>query len=515
MLLATNILIALIISGISVYSLNSFGTQTINDFKTEYKEATNTRLQHIVENALAILESYQNKASAGELSELDAQKQAYAIVESMRYSEGRGYLWINNTELPYPKMIMHPVAKQLNNTILKNEKYNCAMGKSQNLFQAAVELSNSSKSGDAIVDYLWPDPNDKSKTLPKASYVKQFKPWNLVIGTGVYIDELEVIANKKRDEVSATIWSTIWMVVGISLILIVLFIAAGLVFVKDIRKRIRSITASLSMSADQVSAAADHVSSSSQTMASSTSEQAASSEEISSTVEEMTAMTKQNAENAREAQSLSEESNNLTKDGKHAMDKMSQAITEIKGSSDETAKIIKNINEIAFQTNLLALNAAVEAARAGDAGKGFAVVAEEVRNLAQRSAEAANTTAELIEQSQRNTDNGVEVTQSVHDILTKVDTAAAKVNHLIREVSVASEEQANGLTQVNTAITSMEEVVQGNAATAEESASASEELSAQANVLNKAVEDLSILFEGVHAREVSYGEPLMIEHSRV
>ncbi|MBD3344585.1 MAG: chemotaxis protein, partial [Chitinivibrionales bacterium] len=171
-------------------------------------------------------------------------------------------------------------------------------------------------------------------------------------------------------------------------------------------------------------------------------------------------------------------------------------INKIKTSSDETAKIIKTIDEIAMQTNLLALNAAVEAARAGEAGRGFAVVAEEVRNLAQRSAEAAKNTADLIEGSQKNADNGVAASEDVGRSLEQIGGRVQKVAQLISEVSAASEEQSQGIDQVNTAVAQMDQVTQTNAANSEESASASEELSGQAQNLNVMVAELIAIVGG-------------------
>jgi len=225
-------------------------------------------------------------------------------------------------------------------------------------------------------------------------------------------------------------------------------------------------------------------------MAEGASEQASSLEEISSSLEEMTSMTKQNADNAKMANERALEARKAADKGTDAMNRMTDAITRIKTSADETAKIIKTIDEIAFQTNLLALNAAVEAARAGEAGAGFAVVSDEVRNLAMRAAEAAKNTSVLIEGSQTNANNGVEVTQEVAEILRDITDAANKVNQLINEVSSASDEQSQGISQVNVAISQMDQVTQTNAANAEESASASEELSSQAAELNQAVEIL-------------------------
>jgi methyl-accepting chemotaxis protein len=175
---------------------------------------------------------------------------------------------------------------------------------------------------------------------------------------------------------------------------------------------------------------------------------------------------------------------------------MAKAIQEIKKSSDETAKIIKVIDEIAFQTNLLALNAAVEAARAGEAGKGFAVVAEEVRNLAQRSAEAAKNTSALIEGSQKNADNGVRATEEFTGILNEITTSIKKVSSLVSEVSAASDEQTQGVGQINAAVTQMNQVTQQTAANAEESSSASQELAAQAQQLQSIVMELNKMVTG-------------------
>ncbi len=243
---------------------------------------------------------------------------------------------------------------------------------------------------------------------------------------------------------------------------------------------------------EQVASAGQQISAGSQSLAQGANEQASSLEEISSSLEEMSSMTKQNAENANQAKTLAGEANANAAQGKQAMARMSDAINKIKDSSDQTAKIVKTIDEIAMQTNLLALNAAVEAARAGEAGRGFAVVAEEVRNLAQRSAEAAKNTANMIEESVKNAEEGVAIASDVAKSFEAIAGSNSKVDDLIAEIAAASQEQSQGIDQVNTAVAQMDKVTQQNAANSEESASAAEELSSQAEELQKMVAQFTL-----------------------
>jgi len=243
----------------------------------------------------------------------------------------------------------------------------------------------------------------------------------------------------------------------------------------------------VAVGAEQVSSASNQISTGSQTMAQGASEQASSLEEVSSNLQEMASMTRQNADNSKEAKSISDTARQGVNQGVESMNRLSQAIDKIKASSDETSKIVKTIDEIAFQTNLLALNAAVEAARAGDVGKGFAVVAEEVRNLAMRSAEAAKDTARLIEESVQNADNGVDINQEVMKNLTEINSQVNKVGEMMAEVAAASAQQNEGIDQINMAVDQMNQVTQQNAANSEESASAAEELSSQAEEMHTLV----------------------------
>jgi methyl-accepting chemotaxis protein len=272
--------------------------------------------------------------------------------------------------------------------------------------------------------------------------------------------------------------------------------ALGWMIVRSTNGALRQIATTLREASDQVSSAATQVSSSSQSLAQGASEQAASLEETSASLEEISSMTRRNAEGAENARGISSETSAATEVGTRQMTEMVEAMNAIKGSSDNIAKIIKTIDEIAFQTNILALNAAVEAARAGEAGAGFAVVAEEVRALAQRSAQAAKETAAKIDDSIAKSGHGVEISSRVSEGLTQIEAKVRQVNGLVVEIATASKEQSQGLGQVGTAVSQMDKVTQSNAANAEETAAAAEELNAQAAMLLDTVNDLMRLVGG-------------------
>jgi len=301
----------------------------------------------------------------------------------------------------------------------------------------------------------------------------------------------------------------------------------GVWIARSIVTSLKKVIDALCEGAEQTSAAAGQVSAASQSLAQGSSEQAASIEETTSSIEEMTSMIRQNAAGANQARDFAGSSRSSADKGAEAMGRMSGAITDIQKSSEDTSKIVKTIDEIAFQTNLLALNAAVEAARAGEAGKSFAVVAEEVRNLAQRSAEAARTTASLIEQSVTSANNGVQISSEVAEVFSEIADGSRKVDDLVAEISAACNEQAQGIEQINVAVGQMDTVTQQNAANAEESASAAEELSSQADGLNRMVGELrsltggreadadarSVTLAGAGAHHGGHGSEFVLDHS--
>lgn len=230
-------------------------------------------------------------------------------------------------------------------------------------------------------------------------------------------------------------------------------------------------------SAEQVSGASSRITEISNAVTQGSSSQAASIEEVLSSLQEMASTSKQNALNAKEARDLTEKARHSADDVEQGMRRLSEAVNKIKESSDATARIVKTIDEIAFQTNLLALNAAVEAARAGEAGKGFAVVAEEVRNLAMRSAEAASDTANLIQESVSNAESGVAINEDVLKSLQEIIAQVNRVNEVMAsEISIASEQQSQGIEQINSAVEHINGVTQETAVRSEEMTGAAKAL---------------------------------------
>ena len=296
--------------------------------------------------------------------------------------------------------------------------------------------------------------------------------------------------------VTAIVSSSKLIIVIALLIGAVVACTAAVVITRSITKPINRIIAGLNEGADQVNDASGQVSSASQSLAEGASEQASSLEETSSALEQMAAMTRTNAANADKANEMMIKTRAIVTDGNSAMNEASAAMSQISEASEQISKIIKVIEEIAFQTNLLALNAAVEAARAGEHGKGFAVVADEVRNLAQRAASAAKETGDLIDQTVQRVAHGVELNKTTSESFAKIGESANAVAELVAQIARASNEQAQGVDQVNTAVAQMDKITQQNASSAEESASASEELAAQAQAVKGMVGELIVLVGG-------------------
>ncbi|QIR29030.1 methyl-accepting chemotaxis protein [Kluyvera genomosp. 3] len=239
--------------------------------------------------------------------------------------------------------------------------------------------------------------------------------------------------------------------------------------------------------ADAIYSGASEIAMGNNDLSSRTEQQAASLEETAASMEELTATVKQNAENARQASHLALSASETAQKGGKVVDNVVQTMRDITASSQKIADIISVIDGIAFQTNILALNAAVEAARAGEQGRGFAVVAGEVRNLAQRSAQAAREIKSLIEDSVNRVDLGSTLVESAGETMDEIVNAVTRVTDIMGEIASASDEQSRGIDQVGLAVAEMDRVTQQNASLVEESAAAAAALEEQASRLTQAV----------------------------
>ncbi len=311
----------------------------------------------------------------------------------------------------------------------------------------------------------------------------------VVLGSlNAYVPLAGPYAQARSEALKTSAW------IGLALLFMVAFIA--IYVARSVVKPVQGVIDRLSAASGHLAASAGHVSEASNSLASGASQQAAALEQTGASLEEMSANAQRSSTHAREGKELAGHARQSVDASAQDMGEMNRAMSEIRTSSDDIAKIIKTIDEIAFQTNILALNAAVEAARAGEAGMGFAVVADEVRNLAQRSAQAARETAARIEDSIARSGRGVQISARVAEGLEHIVTQVREMDSLMAKVTTAADEQSAGIQQLNQAVQETDKVTQANAATAEETASAAEELNSQADALREAVEDLSRLIGG-------------------
>lgn len=466
--------IVLMVVLISVLILFSSLFVALNNIKTSLITENEEKTKGIVEVAYNIIDLYYNQVQSGEVSLKEAQKEALKKIDTMRY-DGKNYIWITSYD---DEMLAHPKLEGKNIADVADKD-------GIKFFHDGVVLAK--EKGDGFIKYHWTKQGqDPSKVYPKVSYFKNYPNWHWVIASGCYLDEIDNFVFKVFLQV------LLFNIIVLAIILLVAFST----IIKDIVKSMKQITDNLEESSAEIKTAAAQLEQASEKLAEGTTEQASSIQETSSTLEETASMVQQNNANTTQAAHFAKQSKDSAAKSNKEMFKMMNAMEELQRSSGEIAKIIKVIDDIAFQTNLLSLNAAVEAARAGDVGKGFAVVAEEVRNLAQRSAQAAKDTTVIIEKNIELSKGGAELTKEVQGSIVEIDEQSKKVSELLDEIEVATGEQSQGVSQINKAVSQMETVMSSNAATAEESAAASKALFEQTISLNDIISNLKNLVDG-------------------
>ena len=432
--------------------------------------------RHSVEAAWGILNWYGQQASSGRMPAAEAQRAAKQIIRQMRFENGN-YVWINDLDA---RIVLHPAIPDYEGKDMSGFKDPNGVA----LFMEAVRVAQSK--GEGEIRYMWPRPG-RVDPSPKISYVKLFPPWGWVIGSGVYVDDVE-----------AELGSAEVFLLGGGAIGVVLALLLSYWMARSISGPIQEAATQLVRSTDHTSLAVDQLAGASQSTADTLSRQASSLEQTSATLEELTAATKRDSAGAQQIQELVNQVRVVVAEGDQHVTQMAGAIQEIVSSANEVRKIVDTIEEIAFQTNILALNAAVEAARAGEAGAGFSVVADEVRNLAQRASQAAKETAELIQHSLASTETGAAIGGKLAATFGGIVKNSAEATDGLSNITASFRSQVDRISQINAAVSQLSELTQQQAAGSEESASAAEELRAQAASVRKMSEDLADIVQGSH-----------------
>jgi len=486
-----------------------------------------TKTRHLVESAHGVMVAWQNKVEAGELELAAAQKAAAATIEGLRYEE-KDYFWINDME---PRMIMHPNAKKLEGESLVD----FVDPNGTKLFVEMVKVVRADGAG--FVRYVW-EKNDTKTLAPKISYVKGFEPWGWIIGSGIYVDDVDAafyaeatkfgvfivvvgglflvallwvsrsisvplnavvsVADRlalgdtdleleadRSDEIGMLLKSMTRMVDSAKgVAAIAREIATGRIDVNvqqrsdndELMKSLAEMTGKLSEVVTGVMTASHNVTLGSQSISTSSQVMSQGASEQAAAAEEASSSIEEMTANIRQNADNAMQTETIAVQASGDAQQSGQAVGETVIAMKEIADRIQIVEEIARQTNLLALNAAIEAARAGEQGKGFAVVAAEVRKLAERSQQAAGEINEL-------STNSVEVAEKAGGLLEALVPNIQKTAELVQEIAASSREQDAGAEQINSSIQQLDTVIQQNAAAAEEMASTAEELSSQSEQL--------------------------------
>lgn len=429
-----------------------------------------------VEAAASQVSWFAEQEARGALSRADAQQGALNALRHLRFDDGN-YVWVNDLE---PRMVMHPLKPELDGTALTTFKDPAGTA----LFVEMVQAVKASPTGDATVGYLWPKPGSEDP-VPKISYVKLVPQWGWVLGAGVYTDDV-------RQKVGVIVlWAT-----GVMLGALLLSIAYALWLSRRISQPLITAIDSLDAGSTEVAEASGAIANISETLAREATGAAAEVQQSGAAVGHVSERTRSNASDAKQMQALMEAAAARAEATGRALESIVKHMTKVRESNGKVMHVVKTIDELAFQTNLLALNAAVEAARAGQAGAGFAVVAQEVRALAQRSAEAAHSTADMIE----GTVNGIVAgTTLIADCSRSFESLREHVNGLtglVTSIAQASAEQASNLGEVGQGLSALDASTQRTASSADEIANQAMQLNMQASMLQAVVQTINVLVVG-------------------
>ncbi len=462
------------------------------------KDATR---QH-VEIAHGILEAAHRQEVSGALSREAAQALAKQTIKGLRY-DGAEYFWINDMR---PHVVMHPTKPELDGQDASSIKDPNGLA----VFQAFVATVR--KQGRGFVEYQWPRPGS-DKPVDKVSFVQGFEPWGWVIGSGIYVSDLQQAIRLQLAWMGA-------IVLGALLLAGYLFLsfyrvmegglnetrrhlramtagdlttspspwgrdeAARLMYdLRDMQQSLRQMVLNVRRSSTEIVHSSSEVASGALDLSARTEQAAANLEESAASMEQITATVKNSADRASEAAAVAAGNAAVATDGGQIMRTVVQTMDGIRTSSTRIGDIIGTIDSIAFQTNILALNAAVEAARAGEQGRGFAVVASEVRSLAQRSAQAAKEIKDLIGTSVEQVNAGARVVQDAGAKMDEIVSASGRVSSLLGEIADGSREQSLGVAQIGQAVNELDRMTQQNAALVEQTAAAAAAMKDQAQAL--------------------------------
>ena len=429
------------------------------------------RVHDLVDSAVGILNFYGAQAADGKMSTVAAQQAALQTLGTMRFGHDN-YFWITDLQ---PRMLMHPTDASL---VGKDVSGTADAGGKRFLAELTAQCR---EKGEGQARYVWPRPGS-DRPVPKISQVRLYRNWGWIVGTGVYVDDIE-----------GGLAGLPAILAGLTIAFCLLAVTLSLVMGSRMVRPIRVIVHDLKGSTNQLAAAAADVATVSQQVAQQSSDQAGEIETTCAAAEFITSTTKKNEANTDAANSQMQKTTTLVDAAGRQLEDMTVSMQAIDDSNKQISKIMHLIDEIAFQTNILALNASIEAARAGEAGAGFAVVAGEVRALAQRSAQAAGETATLIQKSAATSADGNARLGGIVSAIGSITKITGQTKALIEEVRGASQEQAFATEQIVMAIKQVKELAEGNARSAQQNAAAGQQMSAQTEVLKSTFLDLEHL----------------------